>query len=175
MLPCARICKPGLKPCMPLFRSALMSPRRIWMLICCPDNKRLRVTNDPAGHEKLLRFVQSARPDRVVLESTGGYERAILHRRVDAGVATALINPAGAIYGGRATVRSALYMATLVAIRRDQHTREYYQRLLQRGKPKKVAIVACMHKRLNYLNSLTREPANQTPNSPTTPTGGGAK
>src|ERR1700743_2306218 len=61
-----------------------------------PDNKRLRVTNDSAGREKLVRFVKSVRPDRVVLESTGGYERAILHRLVDAGVATALINPAEA-------------------------------------------------------------------------------
>jgi transposase len=80
-----------------------------------------------------------------------------------------------AIYGGRSTVRSALYMATLVAIQRDQHTQDYYQRLLQRGKPKKVAIVACMHKRLNYFNSLIREPANQLSNCATTPPGGGAK
>ena len=61
-----------------------------------------------------------------------------------------------AIRGGRTTVRCALYMATLVATRRDPHLRYYYQRLLARGKLKKVALVACMNKRLNYLNSLLR-------------------
>ena len=49
-------------------------------------------------------------------------------------------------------------MATLVGVRRDPHLRDYYQRLLARGKPKKVALVACMNKRLNYLNSLLRRP-----------------
>jgi transposase len=61
-----------------------------------------------------------------------------------------------AIRGGRHTVRAALYMATLVGVRRDPHLRTHYQHLLQRGKPKKVALVACMNKRLNYLNSLLR-------------------
>ena len=62
-----------------------------------------------------------------------------------------------AIRGGRHTVRAALYMATLVGVRRDPHLRAHYQKLLARGKPKKVALVACMNKRLNYLNSLLRE------------------
>jgi transposase len=63
------------------------------------------------------------------------------------------------IKGGRATVRGALYMATLVAIRRDPLVKAQYQRLVGNGKPKKVAIVACMNKRLCYLNSLVRQPA----------------
>ncbi len=62
------------------------------------------------------------------------------------------------IKGGRATVRSALYMATLVGIRHDPVLKGHYQNLVARGKPKKVAIVACMNKRLNYLNSLVRQP-----------------
>ena len=45
---------------------------------------------------------------------------------------------------GRATVRAALYMATLVATRRDPVIKAYYQHLKGRGKPKKVALVACM-------------------------------
>jgi transposase len=288
-----------------------------------PDNKRLRVANDPSGHQQLIGFITPARPDRVVLESTGGYERAVLHCLIDAGFATALVNPTDvrhfarssrqlaksdqqdakllarfaqavptrpldksckmlhvlkqmvalrrqlidqrtrlrnqlehvdvpvvidsiqrsikavcgelknvqkmiqdqinadpvlqqrqqklqtaigvgqtvsavlvselpelgtlhrskiaalvgvapyidqsgqqdfkrSISGGRTTVRAALYMATLVAIRHDPYTKAHYQRLLQNGKPKKVAIVACMNKRINYLNSLLRGNDPQT-------------
>jgi len=58
------------------------------------------------------------------------------------------------IQGGRPTVRAALYMATLVAIRHDAILKARYQHLLARGKPKKVAIVACMRTMLNYLTSL---------------------
>jgi len=65
------------------------------------------------------------------------------------------------IRGGRTGVRAALYMSTLVGVRREEHLRAHYQQLLARGKPKKVALVACMHKRLNYLNSLLRN--KQTP------------
>jgi transposase len=47
-------------------------------------------------------------------------------------------------------------MATLVATRHDPIIRSYYQHLRDRGKPKKVALVACMRKRLGYLTSLLR-------------------
>ena len=74
------------------------------------------------------------------------------------------------IRGGRATVRTALYMATLVATKHDPVLRDYYQHLKSNGKPKKVALVACMRKRLNYLTSLlkTRPAGESNP-------GGGAK
>lgn len=58
------------------------------------------------------------------------------------------------IKGGRGTVRAALYMATLVAARHDPVIKAYYEHLKSRGKPRKVALVACMRKRLNYLTSL---------------------
>jgi transposase len=58
------------------------------------------------------------------------------------------------IWGGRKVVRDALYMATLVASRFNPTIRAYYQRLLQRGKPKKVALVACMRKLLTIVNAL---------------------
>lgn len=58
------------------------------------------------------------------------------------------------ISGGRATVRTALYMAALVATRHNPVIRDYYQRLLQRGKLKKVALVACMHKLVIILNAM---------------------
>lgn len=60
------------------------------------------------------------------------------------------------IWGGRATVRSALYMATLVATRFNPVIRQFYQRLVDAGKCKKVAIVACMRKLLIILNSMIR-------------------
>lgn len=61
------------------------------------------------------------------------------------------------IAGGRARPRKALYMATLAAIRHNQHIKEFYVRLLSKGKPRKVAIVACMRKFLVYLNGVLRE------------------
>jgi transposase len=64
------------------------------------------------------------------------------------------VNKEKHIRGGRATVRAALYMATLVAARRDPVIKAYYEHLKSRGKHKKVALVACMRKRLNYLTSL---------------------
>ena len=64
------------------------------------------------------------------------------------------------IRGGRATVRKALYMATLVATRHNQVIREHYQHLQSQGKPKKVALVACMRKLLIYLNALLTETNN---------------
>lgn len=61
------------------------------------------------------------------------------------------------ISGGRASVRSALYMATLVATRFNDVIRTFYQRLLAAGKPKKVALVACMRKLLTILNAMARD------------------
>jgi transposase len=60
------------------------------------------------------------------------------------------------IFGGRAQVRCALYMATIVAMRHNRVIRTFYQRLLDAGKPKKVAIVACMRKLLTILNAMVR-------------------
>ena len=60
-------------------------------------------------------------------------------------------------WGGRAHVRSALYMATLVATRFNPIIKEHYNRLLEVGKAKKVALVACMRKLLTILNAMIRE------------------
>ena len=60
------------------------------------------------------------------------------------------------IFGGRATVRSALYMATLSAIRFNPAIKLFYQRLVLQGKKKKLALVAAMHKLLTVLNTLLR-------------------
>ncbi|OGS97207.1 MAG: IS110 family transposase, partial [Gallionellales bacterium RBG_16_56_9] len=61
------------------------------------------------------------------------------------------------IFGGRATVRRALYMATLVAVRFNPVMRAFYERLVQSGKPKKVALVASMRKLLTILNAMVRQ------------------
>jgi transposase len=61
-----------------------------------------------------------------------------------------------AICGGRGQVRQALYMATLTATRYNPLIRKHYQHLLQLGKKKKVALVACMRKLLCILNAMLR-------------------
>ncbi len=62
-------------------------------------------------------------------------------------------------WGGRAPVRAVLYMSALVATRHNPHLKEFYERLLSAGKPKKVALVACMRKLLSILNALMRDRA----------------
>ena len=61
------------------------------------------------------------------------------------------------VWGGRAPVRAALYMGALVATRHNPLIREFYERLLAAGKPKKVALVACMRKLLSILNAVMRD------------------
>lgn len=61
------------------------------------------------------------------------------------------------IYGGRASVRSVLYMATLTAIRCNPVIKATYERLIAKAKPPKVAIVACMRKLLVGLNAMCRD------------------
>ena len=69
---------------------------------------------------------------------------------------------------GRAPVRTALYMATLVATRYNPTIQAFYTRLLAAGKPKKVALTACMRKLIIILNAILRDqqpwnPTLQTP------------
>lgn len=61
------------------------------------------------------------------------------------------------ITGGRASVRAVLYMAALVAVRYNPVIRAFYDRLLARGKLKKVALTACMHKLLIILNAMLKQ------------------
>ena len=60
------------------------------------------------------------------------------------------------VWGGRARVRAALYMGALVASRHNPTIRDFYQRLLAAGKPKKLALTACMRKLLVILNSMVK-------------------
>lgn len=60
------------------------------------------------------------------------------------------------IFGGRADVRAALYMAALTAIRYNSVIKAFYTRLIHAGKVPKVALTACMHKILIILNAMVR-------------------
>jgi transposase len=60
------------------------------------------------------------------------------------------------IFGGRADVRRVLFVAALVGTRFNPTLKAFYARLLAAGKPKKVALVACMHKLLVILNAIAR-------------------
>lgn len=68
-----------------------------------------------------------------------------------------------AICGGRASVRHILYMAATSAIRSNPVIRAFYQRLVARGKPHKIAMIACMRKMITILNAMLRQRASWTP------------
>ncbi len=63
------------------------------------------------------------------------------------------------IFGGRADVRSVLYMAALSGIRYNPVLKRFYERLMAKGKLFKVAITACMRKLLTILNAIVRDGA----------------
>ena len=67
-------------------------------------------------------------------------------------------------WGGRASVRSALYMAALSASRHNPVIRAFYERLLEAGKPKKVALTACIRKPLVILNAMIKNGTMWDPN-----------
>lgn len=60
------------------------------------------------------------------------------------------------IWGGRARVRTALYMAAVTAIRTNPVIKTFYEHLTASGKPRKVVIVACMRKMLTILNAMAK-------------------
>lgn len=61
------------------------------------------------------------------------------------------------VWGGRSSVRAALYMGALAAVRSNPPVRAFYERLVGQGKPKKVALVACMRKLLVTTNAVVRD------------------
>jgi transposase len=68
-----------------------------------------------------------------------------------------------AIWGGRAHVRHILFMAAISAIRSNPVIKAFYERLIARGKPHKVAVIACMRKMLTILNAMARSNTPWTP------------
>jgi transposase len=118
-------------------------------------------------NEKLLRSVPGVGRvlSRTLLAELGELGE-ITHKRLCALVGVAPFNRDSGqrsgkreAWGGRAPVRATLYMGTLVATRFNPVIKEFYERLLSAGKPKKVALVACMRKLLSILNALMRDRA----------------
>jgi transposase len=72
-------------------------------------------------------------------------------------------------WGGRADVRSALYMAALSAVRYNPVIKSFYVRLIANGKAKKVALVACMHKMLTIINAIFKSGVPWNPEHENTP------
>jgi transposase len=73
------------------------------------------------------------------------------------------------VWGGRASVRAALYMAALSASRHNPVIRAFYERLRKAGKLPKVALTACMHKLLVILNAMIKNRTRWRPTIATTP------
>jgi transposase len=133
-----------------------------------------RLRSSPAWREKdeLLRSLKGIGPITSGTLMTSLPELGQLNRRAIAalvGVApfnrdSGSFRGRRAIWGGRAHVRHVLYMAAIAAVRSNPVIKPFYEQLIARGKPHKVAMVACMRKMLTILNAMMRS------NTPWTPT-----
>lgn len=127
---------------------------------------RQQIRRSPAWREKddLLQSVPGVGPQLSAALLAGLPELGQLDRRQAAalvGVApfnrdSGTLRGRRAIWGGRAALRSSLYMAALVAARYNPVIRAFYQRLRAAGKKAKVALVACMRKLLSILNAMLK-------------------
>jgi len=133
------------------------------------DELRQSIQRSPVWREKgnLLRSVPGVGPVLSTTLLAELPELGILNRRqIAALVGVAPLNRDSGtmrgkrtVWGGRAPVRAALYMATLVATRYNPVIRRFYQHLCTAGKAKKVAITACMRKLLVILNAMLKHRA----------------
>lgn len=113
-------------------------------------------------HEDLLRSVPGVGPVLATTLLADLPELGRLTRRkIAALVGVAPLNrDSGAhrgqrrIWGGRAPIRATLYMATVASVRCNPVLRAFYERLCAAGKPRKVALTACMRKLLTILNAM---------------------
>ena len=127
---------------------------------------RQRIRHSPVWREKddLLRSVPGVGPQVSLTLLAYLPDLGTLNRKQIAGLVGVAPSNRGSgphrgkrrVWGGRARLRSALYMGALVASRRNPVLQEFYQRLLEAGKPKKLALTACMRKLLTILNSMMR-------------------
>jgi len=125
-----------------------------------------RLRKSPAWREKdgLLQSMKGIGPITSGILMTSLPELGQLNRRsIAALVGIAPFNrDSGAfrgrrvIWGGRAHVRHVLYMAAIAAVRSNPVIKPFYEQLIARGKPHKVAMVACMRKMLTILNAMVR-------------------
>lgn len=131
-----------------------------------------KIQEDPVLREKeeLIRSVPGVGPVLSAALLTQLPELGTLDRRqIAALVGVAPLNRDSGIFhgrrttwGGRANVRAALYMPTLVATRYNPAIRDFYARLCAAGKQKKVALTACMRKLLTILNAMLKHRTHWT-------------
>lgn len=125
---------------------------------------RFHVNKDHAEIAKLLESAKGVGPNTVaVLIGTLPELGHLTNRQIAKLVGLAPINRDSgqhrgrrSTFGGRADVRTALYMPTLAAIRSNPAIKAFHARLIAAGKQRKVAIVACMRKLLVILNAMVR-------------------
>jgi transposase len=142
------------------------------------------IRNSPVWREKddLMRSVPGVGPVLSMSMLSGVPELGRLtNRKISALVGVAPLNRDSgryqggrSVWGGRAHVRSVLYMAAISASRCNPVIRAFYQRLIASGKKPKVALTACMRKLLTILNAMMKSGAHwqarTTPqHAPTTP------
>ena len=133
--------------------------------------KRLRNSDLWRTKDDLLQGIPGVGAVTSITMLTKCPELGTLNRREIAALAgvAPLANDSGkhrgkrSIWGGRADVRAALYMATLSAIRFNPAIKEFASRLKQAGKPAKVVIVACMRKLLTIMNAMLKNNASWNP------------
>jgi len=122
--------------------------------------------NSPVWREKenLLRTVPGVGPQLAISLLAYLPELGTLNRKSIAALAgvapfnrdSGTLRGKRAVWGGRSRIRASLYMGALVATRFNPAIRTFYQRLLTAGKPKKVALTACMRKLLIILNAMLK-------------------
>lgn len=140
--------------------------------VCCSDTSTHAFENTEAGHAKLLRWLR--RKTVTLVKGVGPTTASTLiaelpelghltRKQITSLAGLAPINRDSGtlrrqrhIFGGRASVRRVLDVAALVATRFNPLIRACYLRLVAAGKPKKVALVACMRKLLITLNAIAR-------------------
>jgi transposase len=117
--------------------------------VACRPGESFPAGNDPAGIRDLVERLRRLPVALVVLEATGGLELPAVAALAAAGLPAALVNPRG-------EVRAKLYMAALVAPRRNAVLRAFYERLRQAGKRAKVALTAVARNLLTIVNAVVR-------------------
>jgi len=158
-----------------LEQAGKLAVRSIKKVIRLLDQQIAQIDHDADDHldrhfkeqRKLLDSVKGVGPVTILTMSAALPELGRLQRRQISklvGVAP-LADDSGRrkgprrIWGGRSDVRAVLYMATQSAIRHNPVIKVFHSRLIAAGKPKKVAIVACMRKLLTILNAMVRDNA----------------
>lgn len=149
---------------MPMIKSAIESRRTELADLDTKIEEMISANEEWSKKRALMTEVQGIGPVTqavmlALLPELGTVNRRAIGALV--GVA-ALANDSGkhrgkrTIQGGRSAVRAVLYMATISATRHNAVIKAHYEQLLARGKPKKVALVACMRKLLVILNAMVR-------------------